>query len=116
MAARDWSALAKNRKTRRRQEMNRDAARTRWGLLAAGPLLGAPALGHAQSFSSGSTGADGAFTPTGNTTRTLPPSGVFNFTTVNVPAGVTVTFTRNATNTPVTLLATGAVTVAGTPE
>src|SRR5574341_277522 len=72
--------------------------------------------GHAiaQTFNSGSTGADGAFSPTTNTTLALPPSGVFNFTTINIPAGVTVTFTRNATNTPVTLLASGTVTIAGT--
>jgi hypothetical protein len=44
----------------------------------------------------------------------LSASGTFNFTTINVPAGVTVKFTRNAANTPVTLLATGAVTIAGT--
>ena len=56
-----------------------------------------PGLGFA--FDSGSTGADGAFSPTVNTTLELPPSGVFNFTTVNVPAGVTVTFKKNATNT-----------------
>src|SRR3990172_3704336 len=71
--------------------------------------------GHAiaQTFSSGSTGADGAFNPTINTTLALTPNGVFNFTTINIPAGVTVAFTRNATNTPVTLLASGNVVIAG---
>jgi hypothetical protein len=72
----------------------------------------APAL--AQTFSSGSSGADGAFTPTTNTTLTLPANGVFSFTTISIPSGVTVRFTRNAANTPVTLLATGNVTIAGT--
>ena len=71
-----------------------------------------PAL--AQTFSSGSTGADGAFNPTGDTTLTLPPNGVFNFTTVTIPAGITVRFARNAANTPVTLLASGNVGIAGT--
>ncbi|MGH7313497.1 MAG: hypothetical protein ACREJV_10010 [Candidatus Rokuibacteriota bacterium] len=75
---------------------------------AAGP----PAF--AQSFNSGSTGADGAFSPAANTTLTVPPDGVFNFTTINIPAGVVVTFTRNVANTPVTLLASGNVTIAGT--
>jgi hypothetical protein len=72
--------------------------------------------GHAlaQTFNSGSTGADGAFNPTTNSTLALPPNGIFNFTTINIPVGVTVTFTRNATNTPVTLLASGNVTIAGT--
>ena len=75
-------------------------------------LAGTPAS--AQTFNSGSTGADGPFSPTGNTTLTLPPSGVFNFTTINIPSGVTVTFTRNAGNTPAILLATGNVTINGT--
>jgi hypothetical protein len=74
--------------------------------------MAAPGL--AQTFSSGSSGADGAFTPTTNTTLTLPASGVFNFTTISIPSGVTVRFTRNAANTPVTLVATGNVTIAGT--
>src|SRR2546427_4349692 len=67
----------------------------------------------AQTFSSGSTGADGALAPTGNTTVPPPPDGVLNFPTVNIPAGVTVTFAKNAANTPVTMLATGDVTIAG---
>lgn len=68
----------------------------------------------AQTFSSGSTGADGAFTPpAGVTTLTLPPNGVFNFTTVTIAANATVKVTRNATNTPVTMLASGNVTIAG---
>src|SRR3989441_11751010 len=71
-------------------------------------------LASAQTFSSGSTGADGAFSPTANITVTLPPSGVVNYTTVNIPARVTVKFTRNTANTPVTVLASGDVTIAGT--
>jgi len=69
---------------------------------------------YAQTFNSGSTGADGAFSPTTNTTLTLPANGLFNFTTVTIPSGVTVRFTRNAANTPVTLLATGNINIAGT--
>ncbi|HSB80464.1 MAG TPA: hypothetical protein VLM91_16915, partial [Candidatus Methylomirabilis sp.] len=83
------------------------------GLLLIGLLLVVPPRSVAQTFTSGSTGADGPFNPTGNTTLTLPPNGVFNFTTINIPAGVTVTFTRNAANTPVILLATGNVTING---
>ncbi len=82
------------------------------GLVGLATLAGAPA--HAQTFNSGSTGADGPFNPTANVTVTLPPNGVFNYTTVDIPAGVTVTFVRNTANTPVTLLATGNVTIAGT--
>ncbi len=68
----------------------------------------------AQVFNSGSTGADGAFSPTVNTILDLPPSGMFNYTTVNIPTGVTVTFRKNTTNTPVVILAQGNVTIAGT--
>jgi hypothetical protein len=68
----------------------------------------------ASAFTSGSTGSDGAFAPTVNTTVTLPPSGIFNYTTVTIPVGVTVKFERNATNTPLVILAAGDVTIAGT--
>ncbi|HKQ52750.1 MAG TPA: hypothetical protein VJT74_10300, partial [Pyrinomonadaceae bacterium] len=60
---------------------------------------------HAQNnFSSGSTGADGAFSPTSSQTIVVPDSGVFNFTTVNIPNDVFITFARNSKNTPVTIL------------
>lgn len=64
-------------------------------------------------FDSGSTGADGAFAPQVDTTLQLPEDGVFNFTTVNIPSGVTVRFAKNATNTPVIMLASGDVTING---
>ena len=68
----------------------------------------------AQTFNSGSTGSDGAFSPTTSQSVQLPPGGIFNYTTINIPSGVTITFKRNAANTPVTLLASGNVTIAGT--
>lgn len=80
--------------------------------MAALALAFAATGGHA--FNSGSTGADGALNPTVNTEIQLPPSGVLNYTTINIPAGVTVRFKRNAMNTPVYLLASGNVTIAGT--
>jgi hypothetical protein len=67
-----------------------------------------------EAFSTGSTGALGAFSPTGNTTVTLPANGVLNYTTITIPVGVTVTFLKNTANTPVTMLATGDVTISGT--
>jgi hypothetical protein len=84
--------------------------------------IGLPTLpAFAQVFVSGSTGADGAFNPactppatTCTITVQLPPSGIFNYTTVNIPTGVTVKYTRNQANTPVTILTTGDVTIAGT--
>lgn len=81
-------------------------------LLAAAVLVTLPVSG-ALAFNSGSTGADGAFNPTVNTTVELPPSGILNYTTVNIPAGVVVTFKKNATNTPVYILASGDVSIAG---
>lgn len=77
-------------------------------------LVPAPAA----AFVSGSDGTDGAFTPTVDTQVDLTqrPSGIFNYTSVNIPAGVTVTFKRNATNTPVIWLVQGNVTIAGTVD
>src|SRR2546426_1234378 len=68
----------------------------------------------AQTYTSGSTGALGAFSPSSNTTVALPADGILNYTTFTVLAGVTVSFTPNSANTPVTLLATGDVTITGT--
>src|SRR5262245_2915588 len=65
------------------------------------------------TFNSGSTGADGPFEPTMSQTITPPPSGVFNYTKVNIPGGVTITYRRNAGNTPVVILASENVTING---
>ncbi len=40
-------------------------------------------------------------------------SGIWNFTTIEIPSGVTVKFTKNSGNTPVRWLATGDVTING---
>src|SRR5258706_514244 len=72
------------------------------------------APGIASAFNSASTGADGPFSPTASVTVTLPPGGIFNYTTVNIPAGVTVSYVRNSANTPVVILASGDVILAGT--
>ncbi|MET3930832.1 hypothetical protein ABIE51_002719 [Lysobacter sp. OAE881] len=66
------------------------------------------------AFDSGSTGADGALNATAGMEIQLPPSGILNYTTINIPAGVTVKFKRNAANTPAYILASGDVTIAGT--
>ncbi|MBX3237063.1 MAG: hypothetical protein KF814_13015 [Nitrospiraceae bacterium] len=68
----------------------------------------------AHAFDTGSTGALGALAPVSNTVITLPPDGILNYTTVNIPGGVTVSFTRNAVNTSVILLAQGDVLINGT--
>jgi hypothetical protein len=59
---------------------------------------------------------DGAFHPLSNITCDMSADGVFNFTTVTIPAGVTVRFARNALNTFVFINATGDVDVAGAIE
>ncbi|MFA6054868.1 MAG: hypothetical protein WC769_05785 [Thermodesulfovibrionales bacterium] len=70
----------------------------------------------AWSFESGSTGALGALNPTASTEVTLPEDGILNYTTVNIPTGVTVTFKKNTANTPVYMLATSDVQIAGTVD
>jgi hypothetical protein len=91
-----------------------------WALAMAPGL--APAL-HAQ-FTSGSTGSDGALSYTTAGTYTfdpqllgLDPAGdnVFNFTTINIAAGVTLNMPADVLrNRAVIWLAQGAVTIAGT--
>lgn len=85
---------------------------SRISLVAA--LVAALTCAPAWAVDSGSTGADGALNPTVNTEVVLPSSGILNYTTVNIPVGVTVKFKPNAANTPVYLLASGDVTIAGT--
>ncbi len=65
-------------------------------------------------FNSGSTGADGELNPNVDTEIVLPASGILNYTSVNIPAGVTVKFKRNAANTPVYMLVSGNASIAGT--
>jgi hypothetical protein len=85
-------------------------AKPAW-ILASGLLAAAP---DAVGFDSGSTGVDGAFAPSVDTELQLPEDGIFNFTTIDIPKGVTITFAKNTRNTPVILLASGDVNIAGT--
>ena len=81
------------------------------------PLLAAAlamSAGSLPAFDSGSTGADGAFSPATSQTVDLPGDGVFNYTTVNIPPGITITYNRNDANTPVIILAQGDVVIDGT--
>ncbi len=77
-------------------------------------VVAAASVAGAQTFSSGSTGADGALNITADTTLPLPANGILNFTTVTVQPGVTLSFVKNASNTPVIILAMGDVVIAGT--
>jgi hypothetical protein len=82
-----------------------------------------------QTFSSGSTGADGALdlatmncttgehaplNGNGGCSVQLPPNGILNYTTINVPQGKSLHFRKNQGNTPVVILAQGNVSIAGT--
>jgi hypothetical protein len=64
-----------------------------------------------------SDGSDGPFNPTGSQQIKLndvAPDGIFNFTSIHIPANVTITFERNTANTPVFFAATGDVLIEGT--
>jgi hypothetical protein len=71
--------------------------------------------GTAQTFSSGSSGADGPLQCTSGVKRVMvPPSGVFHHTTITIDNGCGVEFEPNAvSNPPVTLLASGDVIIRG---
>ncbi len=88
-------------------------------------LVAVPALA---DFDSGSTGADGAFAPAGNQTVDLSLAGsgpgngvydpdkwavIFNYTTITIPAGVTITFNNHPSGAPVVWLASGDVDISG---
>jgi hypothetical protein len=63
-----------------------------------------------------SDGSDGPFNPASSQTIILDnvaPDGIFNFTTIFIPQGVTIRFQRNAGNTPVYFAATGDVVING---
>jgi hypothetical protein len=73
-------------------------------------------VAQAQSFDSGSTGADGALVAGGFcATLQVPASGVFNFTTVTVDGGSgrCLNFLSNQRNTPIIILAQGNVVING---
>jgi hypothetical protein len=89
-------------------------------LLAAALLAVAPIAG-AQTFSSGSTGADGPLNPATDEGGCVnegyyacwvqvPESGILNYTTITT-ANWTVRFKMNSRNTPVYVLATGNVSI-----
>ena len=63
-----------------------------------------------------SDGSDGPFHPTTNMALTLPTDGIFNYTTINIPQGVTIKFINDAANTPVYMAATGDVVINGTVD
>ncbi len=95
-------------------------------LLIVALFFGFTAAASAQAFSSGSNGSDGAFDLTGTasgTTVTFMPSnfpgnqhslGIYNFTYITIPSGVTVRLSALNMNGPVYWLASGNVSIVGT--
>ena len=73
-----------------------------------------PAIGRAQ-VSSGSDGSDGAFNPATNTVINMAdhPTGIYQYTSVTISNGVTVTFIPNVNNSPVTWLVQSNVVING---
>ena len=88
----------------------------KYGMFVVVGLVAPVAWVQADVFVSGSTGADGPLNvaQSANVTLQVPPDGKFNFTTITINNFSTLTFIRNARNTPVYLLATGNVTINGT--
>lgn len=72
-------------------------------------ILTTPAI----AFDGGSTGSDGAFAPVSSTTIVLPPDGILNFTTMNIPSGVTVRIASNLSNSPAFILVQGDAVIDG---
>jgi len=74
-----------------------------------------PAGGQAQ-VNSGSDGSDGPFNPTTNTVINMAdhPTGIYQYTSVNISSGVTVSFIPNANNTPIVWLVQSNCVIAGT--
>ena len=77
-------------------------------------VLGLAGRLHGQSFDAGSNGTLGDVIITTNTTLNLPDDGKLHFKNLTVNSGVTLSFNRNARNTPVFILSQSNVVVDGT--
>jgi hypothetical protein len=96
---------------------------SRSAMVLCGVALAAATASGQTVFSSGSTGADGPLAFTAPFPDDPPveyfidtsakPDGIWNYTTIDIPARVKVSFTKNAANTGVIWLATGDVNIAG---
>lgn len=87
------------------------------GLLAIGLAFAASLTGLAQ-INTGSDGHDGVLNPTSNRVINMAdhPDGIYHYTSVNIPANVTVTFIPNASNTPVVWLVQSNIVINGTVD
>jgi hypothetical protein len=91
-------------------------ARLVFPALKAALLLGCVTGAHGAVISDGSDGAFVAVAGSNVIDLTLPgrEDGILNFTTITIPANATVSFKRNALNTPVFMAATGNIDLLGT--
>lgn len=85
--------------------------------ICAALLFVLPVASRAQ-VNSGSNGSDGALNPTANLVIDMAnrSDGIYHYTSVNIPAGVTVSFIPNAGNKPVVWLIQGDCVIAGTVD
>ncbi|MDR3457122.1 MAG: hypothetical protein P4N60_06720 [Verrucomicrobiae bacterium] len=86
-------------------------------LFTASATFGVAAIGMAQ-VNTGSNGSDGAFNPAANTVINMAdhPNGIYQYTSVTIPNGVTVMFIPNANNSPVTWLVQSNCEIDGTVD
>jgi len=90
-------------------------SRTRIPILALAAALTLVLSGTAYGqFTFGGDGSDGPLVVSSYTVLPVPADGIFNFTTIDVQDNQFLSFQRNDLNTPIYLLATGDVTIAGT--
>lgn len=81
------------------------------GRVLGGVVFSAVLMGDVAAATIVSDGSDGAWS--GGGTLALSADGIFNFTTITIPVGATLRFTKNVANTPVVLAATGDVVIDG---
>lgn len=65
-------------------------------------------------FSAGSDGSDGPLIVNASINLPLDEDGIFHFTTVDIAAGATLSFTPNDANAPVVILSSGDINISGT--
>jgi hypothetical protein len=106
--------LSKEKAMRRTQMLRRAGVICAVALIAMSALAlpGRPVGAQSGGFSSGSTGMM-PFNATTNQSVQLPLGGVLQYTSVNIASGATITFIPDALNSPVTILASGNVTISG---
>lgn len=77
-------------------------------------LAGTLVLQAVHAVDSGSTGDDGALAPLADVAIALPLGGILNYTTINIPENVTVSFFSGASNAPAVVLVQGDAVIDGT--